>query len=104
NSFGDAVRNGTTQIFQATGSLPSSYVLNYNPTTSFLGDLFESGRDIAGAYFNAGHSDLAKSLAGTVHGASQNGVTGLQLIGHSQGGAITASALRYASTNSMSMS
>ena len=36
--------------------------------------------------------------------ASSNGVTGLKLVGHSQGGAITASAIRYASKTGLNLS
>lgn len=36
--------------------------------------------------------------------ASQNGLTGLSLVGHSQGGAIAASAIRYASKAGLNLS
>jgi len=103
NDFADGVRNGTTQLFQRNIE-SSSYVLNFNPTESFPIDLAESAVDVLGANIGIAHSKLAKDLARVLNTASENGVTGLRLIGHSQGGAITISALRYAAKTGLDVS
>ena len=102
NGFRAAVRNGTAHLHQA-GLLTDSYVLNFNPTRGFVPDILEASRDIAGAHTGLTHSTLARGLADALHAASLRGVTGLQLVGHSQGGAITASALRYAGKAGLSL-
>jgi hypothetical protein len=102
NGFRAAVRNGTAHLHQA-GLLTNSYVLNFNPTHGFVSDILEASRDIVGAHTGLTHSTLARGLADSLHTASQRGVTGLQLVGHSQGGAITVSALRYAGKAGLSL-
>jgi pimeloyl-ACP methyl ester carboxylesterase len=64
----------------------------------------EAVGDISGTYFGFGHTELAENLAGVIDTASKNGVTGLRLVGHSQGAAITTSALRYAADNGLNLS
>ncbi|MEE4217033.1 MAG: RHS repeat-associated core domain-containing protein [Xanthomonadales bacterium] len=103
NDFGHAVRNATRHLHQA-GLLKESYILNFNPTQGTFADLFEASRDILGAHTGWTHSGLAKNLAGVLDQATQSGVSGLQLVGHSQGGAITASALRYAGKAGLNLS
>jgi hypothetical protein len=103
NGFRAAVRNGTVHLHQA-GMLNTRYILNFNPTRGFFPDLLESTRDILGAHTGLVHSPLARHLANTLNEISVRGVTGLQLVGHSQGGAITASAVRYASKAGLSLS
>jgi hypothetical protein len=103
NDFSAAIKNGTIHLHQA-GLLKTSYVLNYNPTKGFLTDLLEASKDVVGAHSGLAHSGLAKNLAGLVDQLSANGVTGIQLVGHSQGGAITASALRFAQKSGMNLS
>ena len=102
NNFQAAVRNGTTHVAQLDGAA-SGYILNFNPTQSLLKDGLEATRDIASTYFGSGPSALAENLAKVVDAASRNGVTGLRLIGHSQGAAITTSALRFAADSGMSL-
>jgi hypothetical protein len=94
NDLNAAVRNGTTHISKITGSVPSSYVLNFNPTKGFFPDLLEASRDIFATYTGRGGSGLAKRFASDLAEAKGRGVSGLTLVGHSQGGAITTSAIR----------
>ncbi len=96
NSFREAIKNGTSHLHQA-GLLKQSYILNFNPTHGFFPDLLEASKDIVGAHSGWTQSSLARNLANTIHQISENGIIGIQLVGHSQGGAVTASALRYAS-------
>ena len=103
NGFEKAVRNATVHIHQA-GLLSESYILNFNPTQGIFADLLEASQDIIGAHTGWTHSGLAKNLAGVLDQASRNGVGGIQLVGHSQGGAITASALRYAGKTGLNLS
>ena len=103
NVFNEAVRNATVHLHQS-GLLESSFVLNFNATEGFIPDLLEAARDIVGAHTGWSHSELARSLADVLDSASSNGVTGLKLVGHSQGGAITASAIRYASKTGLNLS
>jgi len=103
NNFQAAVRNGTTQVAQLDGAA-SGYILNFNPTSNLPTDLLEAVGDISGTYFGVGHTELAENLAGVIDTASKSGVTGLRLIGHSQGAAITTSALRYAADNGLNLS
>ncbi len=103
NGFEKAVRNATLHIHQA-GLLRESYILNFNPTQGIFADLLEASQDIIGAHTGWTHSGLAKNLAGVLDQASRNGVSGIQLVGHSQGGAITASALRYAGKAGLNLS
>ena len=103
NNFQDAVRNGSTHIAQLDGAA-SGFVLNFNPTRSLGSDLLESTRDLAGTYLGFGHTELAENLAHVIDTASRNGITGLRLIGHSQGAAITTSALRFAADANLDIS
>jgi pimeloyl-ACP methyl ester carboxylesterase len=103
NNFQDAVRNGTTQVAQIDGAA-SGYILNFNPTRTFAPDALESVRDITSSYFGFGQTELAENLARVIDTASKNGVIGLRLIGHSQGAAITTSALRFAADSGLNMS
>ena len=103
NGFREAIKNGTSHLHQA-GLLKQSYVLNFNPTHGFFPDLLEASKDIVGAHTSWTQSALARNLASTIHQVSENGINGIQLVGHSQGGAITASALRYASKTGMNLS
>ncbi|NNK50370.1 MAG: hypothetical protein HKO99_02105, partial [Xanthomonadales bacterium] len=103
NDFSSAVKNGTIHLHQS-GLLKTSYVLNYNPTQGFLTDLLEASKDIVGAHTGLAHSGLARDLAGLVDSISNSGMTGIHLVGHSQGGAITASALRFAQKSGMNLS
>jgi RHS repeat-associated protein len=103
NSFSDAVKNATIHLHQK-GLLGESYVLNFNPSEGFWADFLEASRDIVGAHSGWTHSGLAKDLAGLIDDVSSRGVVGLQLVGHSQGGAITASALRYAGKSGLNLS
>ena len=102
NDFSAAVKNATSHLHQA-GLLNNSYVLNYNATNGFFADLVEASRDIIGAHTGWTGSGLAKNMANLIDRVSQNGVNGIHLVGHSQGGAITASALRYASKAGLSL-
>jgi RHS repeat-associated protein len=102
NSFADAVKNGTTQVAQLEG-IATSYILNFNQTANFGADLIQTAGDIAGTYFGSGHTQLARNLANALDHAERNGITGLRLIGHSQGGAITASAIRYAADSGLGL-
>ena len=103
NSFADAVKNGTIHLHQ-NGLLGESFILNFNPSRGFVADLLEASRDIAGAHTGLGHSGLAKDLAGLIDDVSTRGINGLHLVGHSQGGVITASALRYAGKAGLNVS
>jgi pimeloyl-ACP methyl ester carboxylesterase len=103
NGFTEAIANGTTHL-KSINLLDSSYVLNFNPTQGVFSDLGESFIDIFGAHTGSSHSALAKDLARVINVASGNGVSALHLVGHSQGGAITASALRYASRSGLNLS
>jgi pimeloyl-ACP methyl ester carboxylesterase len=96
NGFDAAVKNATSHLHQS-GLLGQSYVLNFNQTKGFFADMLEASRDIVGAHTGWAQSNLAENMAGLLDRLSQNGVSGINLVGHSQGGAITASALRYAS-------
>lgn len=102
NNFQDSVRNGTTQVAQLDG-VASGYILNFNPTSGFAPDTFESVRDIASTYLGFGQTELAENLARIIDTASKNGVTGLRIIGHSQGAAIATSALRFAADSGLDM-
>jgi hypothetical protein len=102
NNFQEAVRNGTTQIAQLDGAA-SGYILNFNPTKSIVSDAFEAVGDVTNTYFGFGRTELAENLAKVIDMASRNGVTGLRLIGHSQGAAITGSAMRFATDTGLNM-
>ncbi|MEJ8568906.1 putative Ig domain-containing protein [Elongatibacter sediminis] len=103
NTLQDGIGNATSHLHQIK-LLESQYILNFNRSVSFMGDLREAALDVIGAHTGIAHSDLAKSLAQSLHVASENGVTGLTLVGHSQGGAITASALRLAKATGLNLS
>ena len=103
NGFQQSVRNATTHLNQVN-MLEGSYVLNFNPTQGFLPDLLEASADVIGAHTGWAHSSLARNLAQSLHEISLNGVQGVQLVGHSQGGAIVASALRYAQSAGLNLS
>lgn len=103
NNFSAAIRNATSHLYQ-TSQLGNSYVLYFNPTQSFLPDLGEALVDMVGAHFGGAHSSLARNLAQTLDALSLRGVSGIHLVGHSQGGAIAASALRYARSSGMNLS
>ena len=103
NNFQAAVRNGTTQVAQID-RVASGYILNFNPTNTLIPDTLESVRDITSTYFGFGQTELAENLAKVIDVASKNGVTGLRIIGHSQGAAIATSALRFASDSGLNLS
>jgi RHS repeat-associated protein len=103
NDFSAAMRNGAAHLQQA-GLIDDSCVLYFNPTENVFADLVEAGRDILGAHTGLTHSELATGLAGVLDQASRNGVSGLRVVGHSQGGAIAASALRYADKARLNLS
>ena len=103
NGFGAAVRNGTRHLNQA-GLLKQSYVLNFNSTQGFFRDLLEASRDVIGAHTGWVHSSLARDLAAVLDGLAARGITGIRLVGHSQGGAITASAVRHALSAGLDLS
>lgn len=92
--FMQAIITGASHIFQIDSAY-SSFVLAYNPTRGLLLDMVESGRDIFASTTGLGHTGMAKELANAMIGA-QNSDKTLLVIGHSQGGAILTSALRYA--------
>jgi RHS repeat-associated protein len=102
NGFGRAIRNGSSHLHQS-GLLADSYVLNFNPTRGFFADLLEASTDIVGAHTGWTHSSLAGRLAQTLHRVSENGVRGIHVVGHSQGGAITVSALRLAGRGGLNL-
>ena len=103
NNFQAAVRNGTTQVAQLDG-IASSYILNFNPSNTFIADALEGARDIVNTYSGFGQTELAENLAQVIDVASKKGITGLRIIGHSQGAAIATSALRFASDSGLNLS
>jgi len=102
NSFKAAIRNGTTQTTQVLGRT-TDYVLFFNRSEGLFKDVIEASQDIISTYTGSGASSLAKNLSQSLDYAGLNGVTGVSLIGHSQGAAITTSALRYAADNGLSL-
>jgi len=94
NEIDDATRNGDGHIYQVDGA-NSDFVLFYNPTYGIFSDLNEVNKDINAFETGEGYTTLAKQL-GAVMNQLDNAGAGVRFIGHSQGGAITAAAARFA--------
>lgn len=88
NKFDDAIRVMADKVSAASPSA-NAFNLIHNPTEGFVADLMETLRDKFGQT-----TDVAKLVAAKMMEAQQSGKAAIW-IGHSQGGAILAEAVRY---------
>ncbi|MEQ1593262.1 MAG: RHS repeat-associated core domain-containing protein [Thiobacillaceae bacterium] len=82
NTVNDAINN-----FRDISHLGGDFILIYNPSAGFFGDLVESAQDVLGS-----GSKVSRQLAGILGDAQASGYS-VNLWAHSQGGAILGSAL-----------
>ena len=102
NGDADASINGRDHIFQVDGD-NSSFVLFYNPTYGLFPDSLEAMQDQGAFESGQGFSTLAIQLGSVMISLNAEGKN-VRFMGHSQGGAITAAASRFAFDNGGSLS